>query len=139
MAEYCTQPQVETRLRVGGAAYILDGNPDFIEQAISDAGAEIDAAICDQIDPDAARGQSNDFLRKCCVDLAVMRCFGGDDIPDSFASEAELTRAALRRIESGNKIPRLTYPGQPSGDPRYDVSSSLPSVVNPCVHPGRGW
>jgi len=131
VAEYCTEAAVETRLRVGGAAYINDDNPGFLDQAISDAGFEIDKAVCNQIDPVAARAQANGFLSKCCVDLSVVRCFGGDEVPASFQAEADNTRRMLTGIEAGDKIPGFTYPSQPNGDPRYDVSAGLPLVVNP--------
>lgn len=131
MAEYCEVADVETRLRTGGAEYVNEGNSLFLPQAIAHAGNEIDFAIAEQISPASARAQANTFLAKICIDLAVVRCFGGDNCPETLLQEAEVSRGHLKRIADGQRIPDFVYPSQPSGDPKYDTTATAPLVVNP--------
>lgn len=142
MAEYCSYDDVRRRMTQAGVEYVADRDmsggvsanekADNITPAIQRASREIDFAICDQIETAAARSQSNGFLKDIAVNLAVVECctIGGGTPPDSFVIAMEYSRACLKEIRNGRRVPDLLYPSQPSGTQRLDVGRSHPAVVN---------
>jgi hypothetical protein len=142
VAEYCISTNVQARLTEAGVEYLVDANDSrttssaevttSVTPCIEWAGAEIDFAICNQLDPLPARQQNNVFLQGIAVDLAAFRLcgMGGRSIPESIMEGLTSARDKLKLLMQGKTIPGLTYPGQPNGDPRYDVRTSQPRVVN---------
>lgn len=142
MAEYCSATDVTNRVTDAGVEYCADRDGDgqvgadeitaYVTPAIAYAGREIDFAVCDQFPPATARAQGNGFLKDIAIDLAVERLCstGTGGIPDSVAAAAERSRALLKQIKMGARIPDFVYPAEPQADPRYPVRPAWPRVVN---------
>lgn len=142
MPEYCSQTDVTNRITTAGLLYCADRDGDgdadsdeitaHVTPSIQYAGREIDFAVCDHFPTATARGQSNPFLKDIAIDLAVERLCstGTSGIPDSVAAAAERSRALLKQIKNGARIPDFTYPAEPQADPRYPARPAWPRVVN---------
>lgn len=122
MPDYCTQTDLTNRLTDAGIKWIADRNRDgnadgtersaYLDSAIEYAGNLVDGYICRQVQPAAARGQANAWLRDRAVDIAAWRAagHGGRDVPDSLAESKDLALAELQKIKDGDRIPGYAYP-----------------------------
>ena len=137
---YNTNAEIAQRCKQGG--YLFFADDDFDGAVGSDeaannvttannwAGALVDEAICEFIDPAVARGQQNDWLKGRHLDLAVYRLstMGGGEEIGSLTVAFDDAKEALRRIQGGGKVPglRYNYPAVAAAQ-----SHRFPFVVNP--------
>ena len=144
MPEYCAFADVQKRLTEAGVHYISDRDlderlsaaekDDYIIESIEWSGQQIDAALRSaKLDYASIRSQNSTYLKFLCVDLSCERAcgIGGGGVPESLATSAERAWESLRMIRRGEAIPDvIPSPSQPSGTPKYDVTSGQPIVVN---------
>jgi hypothetical protein len=139
MPEYCNEADLVARLTQAGLLSLVDGDRNgvigdserqsLIEPAIRAAGGELDAALAERHDLEAARTANNPFLRDRAADLAAekLALLGGAPPPPGIRRLADRSRRLLSGIRAGDPIPGLA-PSSPSAARR---ERGRPRVVDP--------
>lgn len=142
MPEYCEQSDVTKRLTEAGVKNLADRNrggtltQDELDNclgcAITWAGTEIDAALCDIMPTSVPRGASNDWLKMRAIDLAACRAcsMAGRTPPESLQKDSERTMKLLDEVRDRSRtVPGLLYP-LPYDTNRLTMQG--PRVANVC-------
>lgn len=140
MTPYNTNQEIRQRLKSAGIEFFADDDYDgavstdesnaTITTANDYAGALVDEAICEFVNPTVARGQGNEWLKGRHLDIACHRIAtvgGGEEIASLRLAHDE-AMAALDRARGGAKIPGLiyTYPAN-----KANTSHRFPVAINP--------
>lgn len=137
---YNTNAEIAQRLKSSGYAFFADDDFDGavgsteaannVTTANTWAGALVDEAVCGFVEPSAARGQQNDWLKGRHLDLAVYRLstMGGGEEIQSLLTAFNDAKEALERVRGGQKVPSLVY-SYPA--PHSSQSHRFPMAINP--------
>jgi hypothetical protein len=138
---YCSLQDLERRLTAIGVRNVADRNLDgtasnaetaaALVSSIEYAAGLIDAAIAGQVEPTAAQGSGNAWLRDRAVDIAAYRAagLGGRDIPATLIAAFEFSIRELERVRAGGRVPDLVLGVARRGD----AAVGLPRAVNPAL------
>jgi hypothetical protein len=141
MTEYCSEADVEQRLKKSGYSFFVDDEADGVNSATEVAGAVTTAiqwagTVIDEVvqeigcQPAVARGAGNVWLKFQAIDLASYRVStnGGGEAIETLKAASDAALAALDRVRGGKaRIPGLVY-NYPFRTAK--ISSRFPSVIN---------
>lgn len=137
---YCSRDDLTNRLSGTGLLFVADDDADdavseaeqaaTLDQAISAAAAELDAALTPHVLLPLV--ESNEWLRHRAIDLAAEHLAErkGAAVPESLKTAAMRSREWLEKVRSGDlRVPGLTYPTDAHA--REVRQLGLPRVSNP--------
>lgn len=118
---YCTTADIEMRLTEAGHKWAITKSGDVsisasqlatTTSAIVWATNRINAAICNQVEPEKAEASGNAYLKDIAVDLACYRVAGtgGRSVPKTLVDAYTAALDQLDRLQDGAQIPSFDYP-----------------------------